>query len=61
MNRKRHAAHCTVCAHPEVREIESKFLEWDSPRSLERHYELPQTSVYRHAKAFDLYEKRQDN
>ena len=61
MNRKRHAAHCTVCAHPEAKAIEAGFLEWESPRSLERQYSLPQTSVWRHAKAFDLYEKRQDN
>ena len=60
MNRKRHAGHCRVCRHPEVKEIESKFLEWESPRSLERLYDLPETSVWRHCRAFDLYDKRQD-
>jgi len=61
MNHKRHAAHCTVCQHPEMKAIEAKFLDWESPRSLENGYSLPQTSVYRHAKAFNLYETRQDN
>ena len=61
MNRNRHAAHCSVCGHPEAEVIESKFLQWESPRSLESRYGLPATSVWRHAKAFNLYEKRQDN
>ena len=61
MNQKRHAAHCSVCSHAEVEAIEAKFLQWKSPRSLESRYGLPQTSVYRHAKAFNLYEKRQGN
>ncbi len=61
MNPNRHAAHCTVCQHPELKAIEGRFLDWESPRSLENGYGLPQTSVYRHAKAFNLYEKRQDN
>ena len=61
MNRNRPAAHCGVCGHPKAEVIESKFLQWESPRSLERRYALPPTSVYRHAKAFNLYEKRQDN
>lgn len=61
MNQKKHASKCSVCRHPDTEEIESRFLAWDSPRTLEEAYRLPQTSVWRHAKALNLYEKRQES
>ena len=61
MNHNRHESHCTVCKSSNRGEIERLFLNFESPRSLEKRYALPETSVYRHAKAFNLYEQRQGN
>ena len=61
MNLDKHRRRCTVCKHPQREEIEDQFLGFQSPRSLERKFELPETSVYRHAKALRLYSKRENS
>src|ERR1700733_10731100 len=56
----RHRQACSICAHPECVEIESKFLLWGSPAVIAKDYGLAdRATVYRHAHAFGLFDKRQ--
>ena len=57
----KHQAHCTVCKHPDRAEIDRSFVNWESRPSLEEKYALPRDSLYRHAKACGLYDRRQHN
>ena len=58
----RHEANCTICAHPDREQIERDFVGWKSPTAIAVEYVLPDRStVYRHAKAFDLVSKRRRN
>jgi hypothetical protein len=58
----RHKRHCTVCAHEECSEIEADFIGWKSPAAIADEYDLAdRSSVYRHAHAFGLFEKRKRN
>jgi hypothetical protein len=58
----RHRANCTVCAHEKREEIEARFVEWQSPTAIAMDYGLAdRTSIYRHAHAFGLLEKRKRN
>jgi hypothetical protein len=62
MNRARHKAQCTICAHAECAEIETGFVNWASPANLAEQYGLAdRTTVYRHAHALGLFEKRKRN
>ena len=60
VHESQHADRCTVCKHPQRKEIEGKFLRFGKRYALEREYELPKDSLYRHAKYFDLYSKRDE-
>jgi hypothetical protein len=58
----RHKTNCTVCAHEKREEIEQEFIAWRSPTQIAIDYVLAdRTSVYRHAHAFGLMEKRRRN
>ena len=58
----RHRRSCTVCAHERCTEIEADFVSWKSPALIAQEYSLAdRTSVYRHAHAFGLFEKRKRN
>ena len=58
----RHKAQCTICAHEKQKEIEAAFVAWESPEKIATEYGLThRTTVYRHAKAFGLNLKRQQN
>ncbi len=58
----RHKRQCTVCAHPQRKEIEEAFISWRSPASITLEYGLgDRNSVYRHAHALGLFEKRRRN
>jgi hypothetical protein len=58
----RHRTNCTVCAHERCAEIEVDFVNWKSPVLIATDYGLAdRTSVYRHAHAFGLMEKRRRN
>jgi hypothetical protein len=58
----RHRAHCSVCAHEKCAEIETGFVNWESPAKLADQYELAdRTTVYRHAHALNLFERRKRN
>jgi hypothetical protein len=67
MNRRRaslgrHQRTCTICGHPQCDEIERAFVGWQSPAEIAKEFRLAdRASVYRHAHAFGLFEKRQRN
>lgn len=58
----RHRRNCTVCAHAQCAEIEDAFIGWRSPAAIAEEYGLAdRASVYRHANALGLSEKRKRN
>jgi len=58
----RHQRACSVCGHEQREEIESAFIGWRSPASIAEEYGLAdRASVYRHAHALGLFEKRRRN
>src|SRR5947209_5680145 len=61
VNPERHAGKCTICAHEQREEIELAFVSWKSPITIATEYGLVTNSVYRHARALGLFEKRQRN
>ena len=61
VNLKRHAARCGVCRHPQRAELEREFLDWISPREIAEEYKVSKTTIYRHAEATGLLEKRRRN
>lgn len=51
-----------MCAHPQCPEIEAAFVSWRSPADIAKEFGLAdRATVYRHAHAFGLFEKRQRN
>jgi hypothetical protein len=62
VNVGRHAAGCNVCNHEQRAEIEAAFLSWKSPVDICAEYGLAdRTTIYRHAWALGLMEKRRRN
>lgn len=58
----RHKRTCSVCRHERRGEIESAFIGWRSPAAIAEEYGLAdRASVYRHAHALGLFQKRQRN
>ncbi len=58
-NLRRHARKCGVCRHPNRKEIEQDFLCWQSPDVIAKaHGIADHSSVYRHAHAVGLFERR---
>lgn len=58
----RHKRACSICSHAQRAEIESAFIGWRSPAAIATEYGLAdRTSVYRHAHALGLFQKRQKN
>jgi hypothetical protein len=58
----RHKRICSVCAHKQRGEIEAAFIAWSSPAAIAEEYGLAdRSSVYRHAHALGLFQKRQRN
>jgi hypothetical protein len=58
----RHKRTCSVCRHAQREEIEAAFIGWRSPADLAQDYGLAdRASVYRHAHALGLFEKRRRN
>jgi hypothetical protein len=59
---ERHATRCTICKHPQLDEIEREFVSWTSVPEIVKEFSIPeQSSVYRHARAAGLFEKRDRN
>lgn len=53
---------CSVCRHEQRQEIESAFVGWRSPSGIAEEFALSdRASVYRHAHAVGLFEKRRRN
>jgi hypothetical protein len=58
----RHQKNCSVCAHDQRGDIEAAFIGWRSPAAIAEEYSLAdRASVYRHAHALGLFQKRQRN
>jgi hypothetical protein len=58
----RHRRTCSVCRHDQREEIEAAFIGWRSPATIAEDYGLAdRASVYRHAHALALFEKRGRN
>jgi hypothetical protein len=57
----RHEHHCTVCTHAKREEIDLAFVNWTSPARISREYRVSRDSIYRHARALLLFEKRRRN
>jgi hypothetical protein len=58
----RHRRTCSVCRHAQCGEIESAYISWRSPAAIAKDYGLAdRASVYRHARALELVEKRRRN
>jgi len=58
----RHKRTCSVCRHPQRAELEAAFIDWRSPAAIAEDYGLTdRASVYRHAHALGLFEKRRRN
>jgi hypothetical protein len=58
----RHSTNCRICGHGKRAEIESDFVRWKSPARIATEYRLGnRASVYRHAHALGLFEKRGRN
>lgn len=57
----RHKAQCSVCKHPNCKEIEDAWLDWCSLVKIEYAYQISRDSLYRHCHAFGLFSKRRRN
>jgi hypothetical protein len=58
----RHKRTCSVCAHKQREEMENAFISWRSPAAIAEEFGLfDRASVYRHAHALGLFEKRRRN
>jgi len=62
VSRGRHETNCKVCQHAERAAIEGEFIAWKSPSRIARDWNLrDRTTIYRHAWATGLTEKRRRN
>ena len=61
VNPGRHEAGCKACGHPQREEIEAQWCAWASTSRLAKEYGLSRDSLYRHARAVGLAERRARN
>lgn len=59
----RHRRLCTICHHPEREAIEEAFLQWRTVRLIAHEFDAScgATSIYRHARALNLFKQRNLN
>jgi hypothetical protein len=57
----RHEYQCSVCTHARREEIDLAFVNWISPARIAREYRVSRDSIYRHAHALSLLDKRRRN
>jgi hypothetical protein len=57
----RHEYQCTICSHNQREDIEHAFVNWEKPSRLAKKYSVSRDSIYRHAHALNLFEKRRRN
>jgi hypothetical protein len=59
---ERHTRKCSICKHPHRQYIEEAFLQWRSPDTIKRCWDLQsRTTIYHHAHAFNLFTLRSRN
>lgn len=56
-----HERLCLVCRNPLREAIEEEFIHWHSVRDIAETYQIPPHTLYRHARAVNLYDKRDRN
>jgi hypothetical protein len=61
VNKGRHEFQCTVCAHPDRKEIEQEFVDWVGTIRIASTHSISRDSIYRHAHALGLMQKRRQN
>ena len=61
VNLGRHQAQCSICLSPYRHQIEEEFLSWHSPKHFLDLFQVSRDALYRHAHAFDLFDKRRRN
>jgi hypothetical protein len=61
VSRGRHEYHCSICALSRREELELAFVNWSSPARIAKEFRVSRDSVYRHAHALALFEKRRRN
>jgi hypothetical protein len=57
----RHEYQCSICTHATREEIDLAFVNWASPAKIAREYRVSRDSIYRHAHALSLFDKRRRN
>ncbi len=58
---ERHSRKCQVCSHPDREAIEKAFIHWRKPKLISRFHRLSGGSLYRHARALNLFARRKAN
>ena len=59
---ERHTRKCAICKHPGREFIEEAFLQWRSPDTIKRLWDLhSRATIYHHAHAFNLFALRTRN
>lgn len=61
VNLGRHRAQCLVCRHPKCEEIDAAWVRWEYPGQIAQDFGISRDSIYRHAHATGLFDKRQAN
>jgi len=62
INFARHARLCYICHHPNRDEIEQAFIDWVPNNEIRYEFQLDYShSIYRHARAAGLFERRRRN
>ena len=61
LSKSHHDRNCKICQHPECDAIEEAFLHWHSGSFIAREFGIPWRSIYRHAHAKDLFNRRRRN
>lgn len=61
VNLGRHRAQCSICRHPRCEEIEEARVDWGYPVQIAKAFGVSRDSIYRHARALNLYLKRRAN
>lgn len=61
VNLGRHKAQCSICKHPNCKEIEDAWVGWGYTVQIAREFGVSRDSIYRHARALNLFAKREAN
>ena len=61
VNLGRHKAQCSICLHPECKEIERRWIDSEHMSQIKYEYQVSHDAMYRYAHALGLFEKRKKN